>query len=76
MGKDVYESSFTNITAVSSKSFEHAIDLGLNHANDVLDDIEGAWITDMKVVQLDGQFSEYRIRMKLALVKNVKSNIN
>lgn len=76
MGKNVYDSNFRNITAVSSKSFEHAIDLGLDHANDVLEDIEGAWITEMKVVQADGPFCQYRISMKLALVKNVKSNIN
>lgn len=73
-GKSVSDGHSTTITAVSNESFEHAIDLGLSQANDVLKHIEGAWITDMKVIEIDERSSEYHISMTLTFVKNVKSD--
>ena len=58
----------TEITSSSSKSFEDAIEKGVKKANDTLDNIEGAWIQDMKVTCKDGKVDEYRVNMKLTFV--------
>lgn len=58
----------TEISAASAKSFEDAIKSGLSKANETLDNIEGAWVKDMKVNVSDGRVSEYRVVMKLTFV--------
>ena len=58
----------TEITSSSSKSFEDAIEKGVKKANDTLDNIEGAWVQDMKVTCKDGKIDEYRVNMKLTFV--------
>lgn len=60
----------TEISAGSSKSFEDAINNGLSRANETLDQIEGAWVKDMKVVISNGKVKEYRVSMKLTFVLN------
>lgn len=60
----------TEITAASSKSFEDAIDNGLSRANETLNQIEGAWVKDMKVLVKNGKVAEYRVNMKLTFVLN------
>ena len=58
----------TEITASSSKSFEDAIEKGIKRANDTLENIEGAWVQDLKVTCKDGKVDEYRVNMKLTFV--------
>lgn len=58
----------TEITSSSSKSFEDAIEKGIKRANDTLDNIEGAWVQDLKVTCKDGKVEEYRVNMKLTFV--------
>ncbi len=58
----------TEISASSSKSFEDAIEKGIKRANDTLDNIEGAWVQDMKVTCKDGKVDEYRVMMKVTFV--------
>ena len=58
----------TEITAASTKSFEDAVNVGLGKANETLDNIEGAWVKDMKVKVSDGRVSEYRVNLKLSFV--------
>ena len=60
----------TEITAASPKSFEDAINKGLKRANETLDQIEGAWVKEMKVVAKGGKVAEYRVNMKLTFVLN------
>lgn len=60
----------TEITAGSPKSFEDAVNKGLDRANKTLDHIEGAWIKEMKVVVKKGQVAEYRVNMKVTFVLN------
>ena len=60
----------TEITSGSPKSFEDAVNKGLDRANETLDHIEGAWIKDMKVVVKKGQVAEYRVNMKVTFVLN------
>ena len=58
----------TEISATSEKSFEDAVNVGLDRANDTINHIEGAWIKDMKVRVKDGKVKEYRVNMKLTFV--------
>ena len=58
----------TEISASSKKSFEDAVENGISRANDTLDNIEGAWVQDMKVKVKDGKISEYRVNMKVTFV--------
>lgn len=56
------------ISARSSKSFEDAINAGLERANETLTDIEGAWVKDMKVTVRNGRVEDYRVNLKLTFV--------
>jgi len=58
----------SEISATSTKSFEDAINSGLERANETLDQVEGAWIKDMKVRVKNGKVEEYRVNMKLTFV--------
>ena len=39
----------TEITAASTKSFEDAVQIGMERANKTLKNVRGAWIRDQKV---------------------------
>ena len=56
------------ISAGSEKSFEDAINMGLERANRTVDNIEGAWVNEMKVVTRKGRVREYRVNLKLSFV--------
>ncbi|MEM8814761.1 MAG: dodecin family protein [Pseudomonadota bacterium] len=58
----------TEITASSSKSFEAAIDDGIEKVAKTVDNIEGAWVKEQKVVVKDGKVSEYRVTMKITFI--------
>lgn len=58
----------TEITATSPKSFEDAVSSGLERANETIDNIEGAWVKEMKVRVKNGKVKEYRVNMKLTFV--------
>jgi len=58
----------TELTASSSKSFEDAIQKGISRANETLDNIEGAWVQDLKVTCKNGKIDDYRVNMKVTFV--------
>lgn len=58
----------TELSAASSKSFEDAIEKGIKRANDTLDNVEGAWVQEMKVTCKNGKVDEYRVQMKVTFV--------
>lgn len=58
----------TEISACSSKSFEDAIENGVERASKTLDKIKGAWINEMKVNVEDGKVTEYCVNMKVTFV--------
>ena len=58
----------TELTASSSKSFEDAIEKGIKRANETLDNVEGAWVQDLKVTCKNGKVDEYRANMKVTFV--------
>jgi len=58
----------TEITSSSKKSFEDAINTGIERANKTLRRVKGAWIQDQKVIVEKGKIIEYRVSMKLTFV--------
>ena len=59
----------SEITATSSKSFEDAIQAGINRATKTLEKVQGAWVQDQEVgVDDDGKINEYRVRMKVTFI--------
>lgn len=56
------------ITSSSKKSFDDAVAQGIAKASETIDDIQGAWIQDQKVVVGKGKITEYRVCMKITFV--------
>ena len=58
----------SELSATSSKSFEDAIQQGLNRAAKTLRDIRGAWIKEQHVRCTDGRITEYQVNMMVTFV--------
>lgn len=58
----------TEIIASSTKSFEDAVRSGIKRANETLDNIEGAWVQDQKVICDAGKIKEYRVNLKVTFI--------
>jgi flavin-binding protein dodecin len=58
----------TEITASSTKSFEDAVNHGIDRANKTLKNIKGAWINEQTVEVKDGKIATYRVNMKVTFV--------
>jgi hypothetical protein len=58
----------TEITSSSDKSFEDAIKKGINRYSKTIDNVEGAWIKEQKVVVRGGDVVEYRVTMKVSFI--------
>ena len=56
------------ITSASEKSFEDAVEQGIRKMTKTVDNIEGAWVKEQKVVVKDGDIAEYRVTMKVTFV--------
>ena len=53
----------SEITSSSKKSFEDAIENGIKRFSKTIDNVEGAWVKEQKVVVKDGEVSEFRVTM-------------
>jgi hypothetical protein len=58
----------TEITSSSAKSFDDAVNTGIERANKTLQNVKGAWIKEQKVVVDSGKIVEYRVTMKVTFV--------
>ncbi|MDB4213333.1 dodecin family protein [Octadecabacter sp.] len=58
----------TEVISSSSKSFDDAIENGIERASKTLKGITGAWVADQKVTVKNGKIDEYRVVMKLTFV--------
>ncbi|MGM0557784.1 MAG: dodecin family protein [Myxococcota bacterium] len=56
------------ITARSQKSFEDAIQQGIERANSTVKNIEGAWIKEQKINMQNGQVDNYQVDMKVTFI--------
>lgn len=58
----------TEVIASSKKSFEDAVEVGVDRACKTLKNVSGAWVQDQKVVIDDGKVKEYRVTLKVTFV--------
>ncbi|MDH4056559.1 MAG: dodecin family protein [Gammaproteobacteria bacterium] len=58
----------TEITSSSDTSFEDAVRKGIKRYAKTIDNVEGAWIKEQKVVVKNGDISEYRVTMKVSFI--------
>jgi flavin-binding protein dodecin len=58
------------LTASSSKSIEDAVQNGIRRADETLDNVEGAWVQDIKCVVENGRIAEWRVNMKVTFLLN------
>ena len=58
----------TEIIASSKKSFDDAVENGVERACKTLKNVTNAWVQDQKVVVEDGKIAEYRVNLKVTFI--------
>lgn len=58
----------TEITSTSTKSFEDAVENGVERANKTLKNVTSAWVADQSVSVSNGKISSYQVRMKITFI--------
>ena len=58
------------LTSSSTVSIEDAVQNGVKRADESLDQVEGAWVQDIKCVVKNGKIAEWRVNMKVTFVLN------
>ena len=58
----------TEIIASSPKSFDDAVDVGVDRACKTLNNVKSAWVQDQNVLIEDGKVAEYRVVLKVTFV--------
>jgi flavin-binding protein dodecin len=58
----------TEISATSAKSFEDAIQQGLNRAGKTLRHVRSAWIKEQQVRCEEGKITEYQVNMMVTFI--------
>lgn len=56
------------ICSESPRSFEDAIEAGIQQAHKTLKNVRGAWVEGQKVEVKDGKISVYRVDLKVTFV--------
>jgi flavin-binding protein dodecin len=56
------------ITAASDKSFEDAIESGIRRFAKTVDNVEGAWVKEQKVVIKGDKVKQYRVTLVVTFV--------
>ena len=60
--------STSEITAVSTKSFEDAIAKGIARSTKTVRNVKSAWVRDQEVIIEDGKITAYKVAMKVTFV--------
>lgn len=58
----------TEIISSSAKSFDDAVENGVERASKTLKNVRSAWVQDQKVLVSDGKITEYRVTLKVTFV--------
>ncbi len=58
----------SEIIASSTKGFEDAVTQGIERASKTLKNVQGAWVSEQKVVVNGGKVVEYRVTMRVTFV--------
>ena len=56
------------ISSISKKSFDDAIEKGVARASDTVSGVQSAWVQDMEVGLAKGKIVEYRVKLKVTFV--------
>ena len=60
----------TEVISSSPKSFEDAVNMGVERAHKTIQHVKGAWVKDQQVVVEDGKITEYRVTLKITFILN------
>ncbi|MEE9142646.1 MAG: dodecin family protein [Gammaproteobacteria bacterium] len=60
----------SEVIASSPKSFEDAVQKGIDRATRTLKNVMGAWVESQKVVIENDEITEYRVILKVTFVLN------
>jgi flavin-binding protein dodecin len=58
----------TEISSISSKSFEDAVVQGVERANKTLRNVKGAWVKEQEVNIENGNITGYKVILKVTFV--------
>lgn len=58
----------TELSATSSKSFEDAIQQGIERATRTLRNVKSAWVKEMRVEIQNNKVAEYQVNMQVTFV--------
>ena len=58
----------TEISSVSSVSFQDAIVTGVERANQTLKNLKGAWVKDQEVTIENGKVTGYKVVLKVTFI--------
>jgi len=58
----------TEISSSSKKSFEDAVEKGVERASKTLKNVSGAWVKDQEVSIKDGKVDQFIVKMKISFV--------
>ena len=58
----------TEISSISSKSFEDAVMQGVARANQTLKNVKSAWVKDQEVTVNEGKVTGYKVILKVTFV--------
>lgn len=58
----------TEISSVSSSSFQDAIVQGIARANETLRNLKGAWVKDQEVMVDQGKITGYKVILKVTFI--------
>lgn len=56
------------IQSSSPTSIEDAVENGIKRADSSLDNVEGAWVQDIKCVVKNGKVAEWRVNLKVTFL--------
>ena len=58
----------TELSVTSTKSFEDAIQQGVERATKTLRNVKGAWVKEMRVSVENDKVSEYQVNMQVTFI--------
>lgn len=58
----------TEISAISDRSFEDAIQQGIARATKTLRNVDGAWVKEQSLKITDGKITGYQVNMQVTFV--------
>jgi flavin-binding protein dodecin len=58
----------TELSAMSSTSFEDAIQLAIARATQTLRNVTSAWVKEQRVIVENGQISQYQVNLQVTFV--------